>query len=293
MSNTIEEFMKVARDPAAVPSAELVGAMAAECPSFTVPAILRLRRAQSLSDAERAELRQRVALCASDLDMLYDLIGRPDADGEPFYPPEPVVETPDTDTTIDTYLELYGHGSDPREDALLERMILNPTPEYAAVLEEEYGHATAAPADDQDRLIDAFLEEEREGAPLLRSIPEKPVVTEAPAPEIATLDDIEVEVTAKPAQRRSPEPEPVPAPAAESATPPKPRREPLMEPRDDSSLSESLAKIYIRQGKYDKAYEILSHLNLNIPSKSSYFADQLRFLQKLMLNSKYNLTKDK
>lgn len=283
--------MKVARDPAAVPSAELVDEMAAGCPSFTVPAILRLRRAQSLSDAERAELRQRVALCASDLDMLYDLIGRPDADGEPFYPPEPVVETPDTDTTIDTYLELYGHGSDPREDALLERMILNPTPEYAAVLEEEYGHATAAPADDQDRLIDAFLEEEREGAPLLRNIPEKPDVAEAPAPEIATLDDVVVEVAAKAAPQ--PSPSPVPAPAPEPAAPSKPRREPLAEPRDDSSLSESLAKIYIRQGKYDKAYEILSHLNLNIPSKSSYFADQLRFLQKLMLNSKYNPTKDK
>lgn len=283
--------MKVARDPAAVPSAELVGAMAAGCPSFTVPAILRLRRAQSLSDAERAELRQRVALCASDLDMLYDLIGRPDADGEPFYPPEPVVETPDTDTTIDTYLELYGHGSDPREDALLERMILNPTPEYAAVLEEEYGHATAAPADDQDRLIDAFLEEERESAPLLRNIPEKPDVAEAPAPEIATLDDVAVEVAAKATPQ--PSTSPVPAPAPEPATPPRPRRESLTEPRDDSSLSESLAKIYIRQGKYDKAYEILSHLNLNIPSKSSYFADQLRFLQKLILNSKYNPTKDK
>lgn len=289
MSNTFEEFMKVARDSAAVPSAELVGAMVAECPSFTVPAILRLRRAPSLSDTERAELRQRVALCASDLDMLYDLIGRPDADGEPFYPPEPVVETPDTDTTIDTYLELYGHGSDPREDALLERMILNPTPEYAAVLEEEYGHATAAPADDQDRLIDAFLEEEREGAPLLRNIQEKPVATETPAPEIATLDDVMVEITAKAA----PQPSPESVSVAEPAAPPKPRREPLAEPRDDSSLSESLAKIYIRQGKYDKAYEILSHLNLNIPSKSSYFADQLRFLQKLMLNSKYNPTKDK
>ena len=283
--------MKVARDPAAVPSAELVDEMAAGCPSFTVPAILRLRRAQSLSDAERAGLRQRMALCASDLDMLYDLIGRPDADGEPFYPPEPVVETPDTDTTIDTYLELYGHGSDPREDALLERMILNPTPEYAAVLEEEYGHTTAAPADDQDRLIDAFLEEEREGAPLLRNIPEKPDVAEAPAPEIATLDDVVVEVAAKAAPQ--PSPSPVPAPAPEPAAPSKPRREPLAEPRDYSSLSESLAKIYIRQGKYDKAYEILSHLNLNIPSKSSYFADQLRFLQKLMLNSKYNPTKDK
>ncbi|MDE6395422.1 MAG: tetratricopeptide repeat protein, partial [Duncaniella sp.] len=52
----------------------------------------------------------------------------------------------------------------------------------------------------------------------------------------------------------------------------------------DSSLSESLAKIYIRQKRYDKAFEIIHTLSLNNPKKSAYFADQLRFLRKLMLN---------
>ncbi len=56
---------------------------------------------------------------------------------------------------------------------------------------------------------------------------------------------------------------------------------------EDSLLSESLAKIYISRGKYDKAYEIIHSLSLNYPKKSIYFADQLRFLQKLMLNSKF------
>lgn len=50
----------------------------------------------------------------------------------------------------------------------------------------------------------------------------------------------------------------------------------------DAPLSESLAKIYIRQKRFDKAYEIISRLSLNFPKKSIYFADQLRFLQKLM-----------
>ena len=53
-------------------------------------------------------------------------------------------------------------------------------------------------------------------------------------------------------------------------------------PTDDSMLSQSLAQIYIKTGKYSKAYEIISHLNLNFPEKSIYFADQLRFLEKLM-----------
>ena len=51
---------------------------------------------------------------------------------------------------------------------------------------------------------------------------------------------------------------------------------------DDSLLSESLAKIYIRRGNFRKAYEIISKLNLNFPKKSIYFADQLRFLSTLI-----------
>ena len=49
-----------------------------------------------------------------------------------------------------------------------------------------------------------------------------------------------------------------------------------------SSLQESLAKSYIRQGRYQKAFDIISELNLNNPEKSAYFADQLRFLQKII-----------
>jgi len=55
----------------------------------------------------------------------------------------------------------------------------------------------------------------------------------------------------------------------------------------DTTFSESLAKIYVRQHKYDKALEIISNLNLKYPEKSCYFADQMRFLQKLILNSSY------
>ena len=55
--------------------------------------------------------------------------------------------------------------------------------------------------------------------------------------------------------------------------------------RADDPLSESLAMIYIRQGRYEKAYEIIRQLSLNFPKKSIYFADQLRFLRKLMLNA--------
>ncbi len=50
--------------------------------------------------------------------------------------------------------------------------------------------------------------------------------------------------------------------------------------------TETLARIYIKQGKYDKAIEIISRLSLKYPKKNRYFADQIRFLEKLVLNNK-------
>lgn len=61
----------------------------------------------------------------------------------------------------------------------------------------------------------------------------------------------------------------------------------VVKPAPDSSLNESLAKMYIKKRRYDKAYEIISQLSLNFPEKSVYFADQLRFLKKLIYNQEH------
>ena len=51
-------------------------------------------------------------------------------------------------------------------------------------------------------------------------------------------------------------------------------------------ITESNAKKLIIAHKYKDAIEILRALNLNNPKKSVYFADQIRFLEKVIANSK-------
>ena len=46
-------------------------------------------------------------------------------------------------------------------------------------------------------------------------------------------------------------------------------------------FTETLAKVFVKQGNYERAIEILTKINLENPRKSAYFADQIRFLQKL------------
>ena len=55
---------------------------------------------------------------------------------------------------------------------------------------------------------------------------------------------------------------------------------------DESYFTETLAKIYVKQQRYSKALEIIKKLNLKYPKKNAYFADQIRFLEKLIINTK-------
>ena len=62
-----------------------------------------------------------------------------------------------------------------------------------------------------------------------------------------------------------------------------------VEKEDDNAeeeyFTETLARIYIKQGRYSKALEIIKRLSLAYPKKNAYFADQIRFLEKLIINS--------
>ena len=60
------------------------------------------------------------------------------------------------------------------------------------------------------------------------------------------------------------------------------------EAEDDSYFTETLAKIYIKQQRYAKAIEIIKKLSLKYPKKSTYFADQIKHLEELIINAKSN-----
>ena len=63
---------------------------------------------------------------------------------------------------------------------------------------------------------------------------------------------------------------------------------PRVKPKKDAkeaekpSLTESFAKILIKNGNYSRALEIITEISLNNPEKSIYFADQIRFLKKVI-----------
>ena len=64
------------------------------------------------------------------------------------------------------------------------------------------------------------------------------------------------------------------------------KQEPEEKEEGGEFLTETLARIYIKQKKYEQALTIIKRLSLNFPKKSVYFAHQIRFLELLIINAK-------
>ena len=54
---------------------------------------------------------------------------------------------------------------------------------------------------------------------------------------------------------------------------------------EEEYFTETLARIYIKQGRYQKALDIITRLSIKVPEKNAYFNDQIRFLEKLIINN--------
>lgn len=235
-------------------SIEWIEDMGKQYPYFTLPSALMLaRNGQSLTPEQKKEIMARIALNAGDRNTLFRLTDANAEKWEHFYPKEIKQTTMSTNDTIDTFLNTYGK-PDPKEEEILTRLIFNPTPDYAQLLAEEEERSMpdlSKPSDNsQDALINAFIIKSKENQGHFPSSTEE---TEVEQPILVDNSPVNTPDTS-----------------------------------DDSLLSESLAKIYIKQRRYSKAYEIIHNLSLNFPEKSIYFADQLRFLQKLIIITQKN-----
>ena len=61
---------------------------------------------------------------------------------------------------------------------------------------------------------------------------------------------------------------------------------PELSAEDEEIYTESMVNIYIKQGRYQQALEILRKISLNNPKKSSNFAAQIYLLEVLLKENK-------
>ncbi|MDE6270515.1 MAG: hypothetical protein K2M12_06655 [Muribaculaceae bacterium] len=234
-----EALHSIAAHPEDAPTPEVVAALrdaAAQYPFCAIPQALLLRFGL-VDEASLDTVRAHVAVLTADKQALASVASMPADDPSTFYPPTPRTEPVGTESAIDTFLSTYGQTT-PEEEALLERMIFNPVPDYAEVLEAEGPASAPAELQGQDAVIDAFLR--RDDAQPAPATPEETPQAPAPTPTPASGDNA------------------------------------------DTSLSESLARIFIARGSYGRALEIISDLAARYPDKNPFYADQIRYLRKLV-----------
>lgn len=186
--------------------------------------------------------RRRIAANIGDPDALHAILGEASADFTDFYGTSDMPVL-STEDTIDSFLRKFGPPGAAAAAPYATSTATTPA-EEAQEMPEAPIVAVAAAID-----YAAMLEEQ------------SPAPYSAPADD-ATLGAIDAFLDKVPSQRGKPKKE---------------RKEPEM-----PSLTESFAKIMLKNGNYSRALEIITQISLNNPEKSIYFADQIRFLKKII-----------
>ena len=143
-------------------------------------------------------------------------------------------------------------------EQLVRPKVVDASTDYMAYLEQLDDLPATEQAESANVIIDNFMENtgghitlpKEQPAPVAEAVQEEPLVKEPTSPQAASAETDE-------------------------------------KAHSDDYFTETLARIYVKQGKYSKAIEIIRRINLNYPKKSAYFADQIRFLEKLALNESY------
>lgn len=224
-------------------------------PYYIYPAIQALTEA---TGEERTELLRRIAVGVGPESALRTLL---DVDPEEFRDFYGTLEQPDltTDDTISEFIGRFGAGQQSGAAPIPEEIpIAAPAIDYASMMLDD-GEDRNMADDPTSDLLNSFL---GGGA--------KPEAQTEPE----DISDRQEQTDAEPEPESVQEPEVTP------------------EPDKIPSSEVALVKIMIKKGNYRKALEIITDLNLNNPKKSIYFADQMRFLQKLIdLQDKNHIAK--
>jgi len=225
-------------------------------PYFQTARLLLLQNLYLLHDPSFDEELQRAAVYVTDRKRIFNIVEAAHYQLSSISNPSVTAagSTPSGDRTqalIDTFLD-----SIPRdEEEEQQRQRHRPTPADAAVdyvaylLENEsYNTTEEAPLMKGQSLIDTFLEQEQ-GRIMLNNMPE--------SPQGDSEDNNE-------------------------------GNDDNTDSNEEEFFTETLARIYIKQGRYQKALDIINRLSSKFPQKNAYFVDQIRFLEKLIINSNKN-----
>lgn len=219
-------------------------------PYFQSVRLLYLKNLYLLHDASWGEELRKAALYVADRRILFHLTA---GEGYALHSRGAVsvlsdkMEEPSVDRTL-ALIDAFLASSPEEQKAVQQPMSLDYTVDYTAYLlqESEEGAESEVPQLRGHELIDDFIQQSSEH---LSEMKENSRSEDVSRPDFAGGEDSD-------------------------------------EALDESYFTETLAKIYIKQQRYEKALEIIKKLSLNYPKKNAYFADQIRFLEKLIINAK-------
>ncbi|MBD5341457.1 MAG: hypothetical protein HDR94_07775 [Bacteroides sp.] len=230
-------------------------------PYYIIPDIEALHNA---SGEERLHLVRKIAANVGDPVALRALVGIDPQEFLNFYPDMTAPELT-TDETIDSFLDRFAPASmkTARTESDTEELIYAPAAPYDLSSLESLPELDSAPLLPSD--------------PLLSGIPANPLPSSGTPANPHPSSGI-------PAASESSPQTPRPQHRAEGESPKSGEnlKSEALKSSEEPSLSESLAKMMIKNGNYQKAIEIITEISLNNPKKSVYFADQIRFLKKLI-----------
>jgi hypothetical protein len=220
-------------------------------PYFSTARMLYLKNLALLNDVRFGVELKKTSVYVSDRKMLYMLIQEIRLMVETDIARQPQ-EKEDTFGLIDSFLSMHSElGNTPSDTSVLFPSVSSDYFIWKIAKEPEDGEEESTPKLQHQELIDSFIKEEEERTSAIRWT------------ENDENKNLSLENTAS-MNRKMGE----------------------VNASDDSYFTETLAKIYIKQKRFVKALEIIQNLSLKYPEKNLYFADQIRFLEKLIINAK-------